>query len=98
MTDKEKNEFINLLEKELRVNAVADFEINGHHIFSFAIPSLFILIECEYMYPGKLNLATIMGFRVLHFSQQDLCTNVTVEIIRKTILRSCEFTNVTYNL
>ena len=98
MTDKEKNEFINLLEKELRVNAVADFEINGHYIFSFAIPSLFILIQCEFMPCKTQNLATMMGWRILRFTPQSLCTNVTIEIIRKTILRSCEFINVTYNL
>ena len=98
MTDKEKNEFINLLEKELRVNAVADFEIADNMEFNFAIPGLFILIQCEFMPWKTQNLATQMGWRILRFTPQSLCTNVTVEIIRKTILRSCEFINVNNNI
>lgn len=98
MTDKEKNEFINLLEKKLRISAVSDFEISDNVEFNFAIPGLFILIQCEFMPWKTQNLATIMGWRILRFTPQNLCTNVTVEIIRKTILRSCEFTDVNNNL
>jgi len=98
MTDKEKNEFINLLEKELRVNAVADFEINDNVEFNFAIPGLFILIHCEFMPWKTQNLATQMGWRILRFTPQNLCTNVTVQTIKDAITRSKEFTNVNNNL
>lgn len=33
----------------------------------------------------KLNLATMMGWRILRFTPAQLCTNVTIEMIRKTI-------------
>ena len=98
MTDKEKNEFINLLEKELRVNAVADFEITDNVEFNFAIPGLFILIQCEFMPCKTQNLATMMGWRILRFTPQSLCTNVTIQTIKDTITRSKEFISVTYNL
>lgn len=98
MTDKEKNEFINLLEKELRVNVVADFEITDNVEFNFAIPGLFILIQCEFMPCKTQNLATMMGWRILRFAPQSLCTNVTIQTIKDTITRSKEFISVTYNL
>jgi len=45
----------------------------------------------------KLNLATMMGWRILRFTPEQLCTNVTIQTIKDTITRSNEFTNVTYN-
>ena len=98
MTDKEKNKFIKLLEKELRVNAFSDFEITDNVEFNFAIPGLFILIQCEFMPQKTQNLATQMGWRILRFTPQSLCTNVTIQTIKDTITRSKEFTNVNNNL
>jgi very-short-patch-repair endonuclease len=46
----------------------------------------------------KLNLATMMGWRILRFTPQELCTNVTIETIKATIQRSCEFTTVNNNV
>jgi very-short-patch-repair endonuclease len=46
----------------------------------------------------KLNLAAMMGWRILRFTPVQLCTNVTIETIRKTIQRSCEFTTVNNNV
>lgn len=98
MTYKQKNEFINLLEKELRINAFSDFEIAYDVEFNFAIPGFFIIIQCEFM-PWRLqNLATMMGWRILRFTPEQLCTNVTIQTIKDTITRSKEFTSVTYNL
>ena len=98
MTDKEKNEFINLLEKKLRISAVSDFEIADNVEFNFAIPGLFILIQCEFMPWKTQNLATMMGWRILRFTPQSLCTNVTIQTIKDTITRSKEFTSVNNNL
>ncbi len=94
----QKTKFINLLKKKLRVNIFTDLEIAECITFDFAIPAFFILIQCSYMPFKNLNLATMMGWRILRFTPQELCTNVTIQIIKATIQRSKEFTNVTYNL
>jgi len=94
----QKTKFINLLEKKLRVNIFTDLEIAEGVTFDFAIPAFFILIQCCYMPWEKQNIATMMGWRILRFTPVQLCTNVTIETIKATIQRSCEFTTVNNNV